>query len=198
MKKIAGLLLIILVLYTLLPAVVFSVCTNHEVRINGTSFYFYNGSKINLGNVTAITVEKQEKSIGLINNGDWSLVFSACTEESEFIGLKVSDNLKVVGFYQLKIVTDNPSTATVACTVQNVSLSGYGIDADNGSLITGGVVKASISDTAYINSTTFTGSNWSIDLYPCLTSGKYYTLHIILSNAGGTKAGEYSTSYLAG
>ncbi len=200
MKKAAEIIIAIIALYALLPTIALSACTtpSHEIRINGTSFYFYNGSKIAQGNATAITVENQEKAVGLISNGDWSLVFSGCTQESEFIGLKITDNSKVVGYDQIKIVTDNPSTAIISCTVQNVSLSGYAIDINDGSPLSGGNVKASVLDTTYINTTSFSGSNWSIDFYPCLVSGKIYTLDIVIANTGGTRTGEYLTSYLAG
>lgn len=164
------------------------------VHANGVALYYYTGERVN-GNVTVIPVENSaNKTNTNVTNGEWSLDFNMTTDDVQYLSFIIDDNEKI-GYNELKLDNDNPSTATLNCTTQNISLSGYSVGVDTGNTITSGNVKVSALDTKYINTTSFSGT-WSIDFYPCLISGKIYTLQILVSDNTG-KRGEILQKYPA-
>jgi hypothetical protein len=161
-------------------------------RVRGIALYYYTGQRVN-GNITIIPVESSEdKSISTVTNGEWSSDFYIYREDIQYITMIVDDNQKM-GYNELKL--NNPTTAALNCTTQNISLSGYSVDVNSGSPITSGNVKISVLDTDYTNTTTFSG-NWGINIHPCLISGKTYTLQILISDNTG-KRGEILQKYPA-
>lgn len=163
---------------------IFSYLVKASVVTKGTALYYYTGQRVD-GNVTAIPVENSaNKTNTTFTNGEWSIDFNK-TDHVQYLTFIIDDNEKI-GYIQVKLDNDNPSTATLNCTTQNISLSGYSVNVDNGNPITSGDVKASILDTDYTNTTSFSGT-WSIDFHPCLVSGKIYTLQILISDDSGNR-----------
>lgn len=160
----------------------------------GTALYYYTGERVD-GNVTVIPVENPEnKTNTTFTNGEWSLDFDMITSDVLYLTFIIDDNEKI-GYNQLKLDNNNPNTAALNCTTQNISLSGYSLDVNSGSPITSGNVRVSALDTDYTNTTSFSGT-WGIDFYPCLISGKIYTLQILVSDNTG-KRGEILQKYPA-
>lgn len=93
------------------------------------------------------------------------------------------------GYNEMKFTTS--SVATLNCTTQNISLSGYSLDV-SGSGTTSGNVRISVLGTDYTNTTTLIGETWSIDFHPCLISGQVYTLQILISDNTGRRGGNPS------
>jgi len=162
---------------------------------NGIALYYYTGERVN-GNVTVIPVENPENKINptAFTNGEWSVDFNMSTDDVLYLTYIIDDNEKI-GYTQLKLDNDNPSTAGLDCTTQNISLSGYSVDVDSGEPSTSGNVRVSVLDTDYMNTTSFSGT-WSIDFHPCLISGKIYTLQILISDNTGER-GEIIQKYPA-
>jgi hypothetical protein len=117
--------------------------------------------------------------------------FDMLSEGIEHLVFVVESNEKK-GYNHLKLPT--PSSAKLNCTTQNITLSGYSVDA-TGKPITSGNIRVSVLDTDYTYTTPFTGT-WSIDLHPCLISGQVYTLQILISDNTG-KRGEILQKYPA-
>lgn len=163
------------------------------VNVHGTALYYYNGNKVD-GDVTVIPVENPEnKTTTNFVNGEWSANFNMITNHVQYLTFIINDDGKI-GYSQVKLDNDNPRKIT-DCVVQNISLSGYAVDINSGNKINSGSVRLSVVDTIYTNITFFSG-DWSIDLHPCLFSGKIYTLHILISDNSG-KTGEMFESYPA-
>jgi hypothetical protein len=154
---------------------------------------YYSGERID-GNITAIPLENPEnKTTATITNGEWEINLNMKVEDVQNL-MFVVDSTNKKGYNQMKLPT--PSTIKPNCTTQNISISGYSVDASSGSSISTGNVRLSVLDTDYINTTTFTGGSWSIDLYPCLVSGQLYTIQIFVSDKTG-KRGEIFQKYPA-
>ena len=134
----------------------------------------------------------QNKTTVPVTNGEWEMNLSMKTEDVENL-MFVVENANKKGYNQLKLPVT--STAKLNCTTQNISLSGYSVDASSGTTITSGDVRVSVLDTDYTYTTSFTGT-WSIDLHPCLVSGEVYTLQILISDNTG-KRGEILQKYPA-
>jgi len=165
----------------------------YAAHVDGVSLMYYTGKKFN-GNVTIIPIENPEnKTTTSFTNGQWSIDFDMITEDVQYLTFIIDDNEKI-GYTQVKLNNDNPRKIG-GCSIQNISLSGYTVDVNNGNPITSGNVRASIVDTDYTNTTSFSGE-WNIDFHPCLISGKIYTLHILMSDNTG-KVGEMFQSYPA-
>jgi len=156
-----------------------------ETNAEGVALYYYSGERVN-GNVTVIPIENPENKTDptAFTNGEWSIDFNK-TDDVQYLTFIIDDNEKI-GYNQLKLDTDNPSTATFNCTTQNISVSGYSVDVNSGNPITSGDVKVSVLDTDYTNTTSFTRT-WSIDFHPCLVSGRIYTLQILISDGTGKR-----------
>jgi len=164
-----------------------------SVTVHGNALYYYSGDKVD-GNVTVIPVENPEKKTTTnFTNGEWSINFDMIKNDVQYLTFIINDDGKI-GYSQVTLNNDNPKKIT-NCVVQNISLSGYAVDISIGNQINSGNVRVSVVDTVYTNITSFSGS-WSIDLYPCLISGKIYTLHILVSDNSG-KTGEMFESYPA-
>jgi len=114
-------------------------------------------------------------------------------EDVEHLTFIVKSQEKI-GYNQMKLITT--SSVKVSCTTQNISVSGYSVDAGSGNSITSGNVRISVLGTDYTNTTAITGETWSIDFHPCLISGEVYTLQILISNNTG-KRGEILQKYPA-
>ncbi len=198
-KIFLGLSLIFLIgLVIIKPTRSVAGCVERNVTVNGTSSFFYNGTLVNTGIVNITGVEKQDRgSNGTISNGEWTIRFNACTDNIEFITVRISDNSNNIGFNQLKISPSNVSTNALTCTQQNVTLAGFAVNLTSGASLAGGVVRGSIHDTIYTNATTFTGDRWEVKLNSCLISGKIYTLSAFVSDTNNIVSGEYYTSYAA-
>jgi hypothetical protein len=163
-----------------------------KVTASGIALDYYTGQRIN-GNITAIPLENPEnKYTSTVTNGEWTMGFDMLSEGIEHL-MFVVESTEKKGYNQLKLPT--PSTAKLNCTTQNISLSGYSVDASSGSTIASGNVRVSILDTDYTYTAPFTGT-WSIDLHPCLISGQIYTLQILISDNTG-KRGEILQKYPA-
>jgi len=163
------------------------------VSVHGTSLDYYTGEKID-GKVTVIPVEDPaNKATVNFNNGQWLISFDMITEDVQYITF-ITDGNEKIGYTQLKLQNANPRKIST-CSMQDISLSGYGVDVNTGNQINSGNVRVSIVDTDYTNITSFAG-NWGIDLHPCLISGKVYTLHILISDNSG-RTGEMFESYPA-
>jgi len=163
-----------------------------NVRVHGVALDYYTGERIS-GNITAIPLENpQNKTSKSFTNGEWEMNLSMKTEDVENL-MFVVENANKKGYNQLKLPVT--STAKLNCTTQNISLSGYSVDATSGTTITSGDVRVSVLDTDYTYTTSFTGT-WSIDLHPCLVSGEVYTLQILISDNTG-KMGEILQKYPA-
>jgi len=165
----------------------------YAVHVDGVSLYYYTGEKVD-GNVTIVPVENSaNKTMANFTNGKWSIDFDMITEDVEYLTFIADDNVKI-GYTQIKLDNDNPAKVP-GCSIQNISLSGYAIDVNNGNPITSGNVRVSIVETGYMNTTSFYGE-WNIDFHPCLISGNIYTLYILISDNTG-KTGEMFQSYPA-
>jgi hypothetical protein len=163
-----------------------------NIQINGISLYYYTGERVN-GNVTVIPVETpDDKETSTVSNGEWSVGFNMDTENTQHYTVIIDDNQKI-GYNEIKV--DNPVTASLSCSAQDISLSGYSVDVNSGNSITSGNVKVSILDTDYTNTTTFSGI-WSIDIHPCLIPGNLYTVQVLISDSTG-KRGEFLQKYPA-
>jgi len=178
MNKKFTLLIIIIFLFLISPSV-------EAPHANGVALYYYTGERVN-GNVTVIPVENPENKTNpkAFTNGEWSIDFNK-TDDVQYLTLIIDDNEKI-GYNYIKLDNDNPSTATLNCSTQNISVSGYSVDVNSGDPITSGNVRISALDTDYTNTTSFTGT-WSIDFHPCLVSGKIYTLQILVSDNTGSR-----------
>ena len=184
---------LILTIVSFFLLVVFILYSVSAITVHGTALCYYNGGKVD-GNVTVIPVENPEnKTTTNFTNGEWSISFDMITKDVEYLTFIIDDNEKI-GYTQVKLDNDNPKKIT-DCVVQNISLSGYAVDVNTGNQINSGNVRVSVVDTDYTNVTFFSGA-WSIDLHPCLISGKIYTLHILVSDNSG-KTGEMFESYHA-
>jgi hypothetical protein len=165
----------------------------YAIHIDGTSLNYFTGENVN-GNLTIIPVENPEnKTKTSFTNGQWSVDFDMIIEDVEYLTFIVDNNEKI-GYIQVKLDNDNPKKIT-GCSYQNISVSGYSVDIDSGDSITSGNVKISILDTDYVNTASFSGE-WNIDFHPCLTSGKIYTIYILISDNTG-KNGEIFQTYPA-
>jgi hypothetical protein len=163
-----------------------------KVNASGIALDYYTGQRIN-GNITAIPLENPEnKKSAIVTNGEWSMSFDILAEDVEHLVFVVEDDQKK-GYNLMKLPT--PSSARLNCTTQNISLSGFSVDAGTGSVITSGSVKLSVLGTDYTNTTSFTGT-WNIGLHPCLIPGQVYTLQILVSDNTG-KRGEILQKYPA-
>jgi len=141
-----------------------------------------------------IPVENPEnKTTTNFTNGEWSVNFDMITDDVQYLTFIINDDEKI-GYSQVTLDNNNPKQIT-NCVVQNISLSGYAVDINTGNQINYGNVRVSVVDTIYTNITSFSGS-WSIDLHPCLISGKIYTLHILVSDNSG-RSGEMFENYPA-
>lgn len=163
------------------------------VNASGVALDYYTGQRIN-GNITAIPLENPEnKHTATVTNGEWSMGFDMLSEGVEHLVFVVESNEKK-GYNDLKL----PTTSSVGlnCTTQNISISGYSLDASSGSAVGSGNVKVSVLDTDYVYTTAFSGATWSIDLHPCLIPGQIYTLQILISDASGNR-GEMFQKYPA-
>jgi hypothetical protein len=118
--------------------------------------------------------------------------FDMLSEGIEHLMFVVESNEKK-GYNHLKLPT--PSSAKLNCTTQNISLSGYSVDASSGSSITSGNLRVSVLDTDYTYTASFAGT-WNVDLHPCLVSGQLYTIQILVSDNTG-KRGEILQKYPA-
>jgi len=164
-----------------------------SVTVQGTALYYYSGNKVD-GNVTVIPVENPgNKTTTNFTDGKWSVNFDMITDDVQSLTF-IIDNEGKIGYSQVKLDNDNPKEIT-GCVVQDISLSGYAVDIDTGNQINSGNVRVSVVDTVYTNITSFSGE-WSIDLHPCLISGKIYTLHILISDNSG-RTGEMFENYPA-
>lgn len=163
------------------------------VNASGIALDYYTGQRIN-GNITAIPLENPEnKHTATVTNGEWTMGFDMLSEGVENLIFVVDSNEKK-GYNELKLPTT--SSVKLNCTTQNISLSGYSVDASSGSSINSGNVRASVLDTDYTITNTFSGQTWSIDLHPCLISGQLYTIQILVSDSTG-KRGEILQKYPA-
>jgi len=163
-----------------------------NIQIRGIALYYYTGQRVN-GNVTVIPVESpNDKETSTVSNGEWSVDFRMDTENIQHFTVIIDDNQKI-GYNELKL--DNSVTASLSCSAQDISLSGYSVGLNSENSITSGNVKVSILYTDYTNTTTFSG-NWNIDLHPCLIPGKIYTLQVLISDNTG-KRGEMFQKYPA-
>jgi hypothetical protein len=164
----------------------------YTVNVAGVALNYFTGRRVN-GNITLIPLEDPEsKNTTAVVNGEWSMSLDMTAENVENL-MFVVEGGEEKGYNQMKLPT--PSSVKLNCTTQNISLSGYSVDVDSGSSITSGNVRASVLDTDYTYTTSFTGT-WSVDLHPCLVSGQIYTLQILVSDNTG-KRGEILQKYPA-
>ncbi len=162
-----------------------STTTTLPIHAKGIALYYYTGERIN-GNITFIPVETPEdKTSTDVTNGEWSLDSDFTAADVLHLTFIVDDDEKI-GYNELKLDNDNPSTARLNCSTQNISVSGYSVDVGSGNPITSGNVKISALDTDYTNTTSFSGT-WSIDFHPCLVSGRIYTIQILVSDNTGER-----------
>jgi len=162
------------------------------VTVHGTALYYFSGNEVD-GNVTVIPTENpKNKTTTNFTNGEWSVNFDMITDDVETLTFVINDDGKL-GYSQVKLDNRDPKKIT-DCAIQNISLSGYAVDVNAGNQISSGTVRIFVLGTAYTNVTSFTDT-WSIDLHPCLISGKIYTLHILVSDTG--KIGEMFYNYPA-
>jgi len=163
-----------------------------NVHVEGIALYYYTGGRAD-GTVTVIPVEDYANKVTeSFTNGQWSIDFYMETEDVQYLTFIIDDD-ENIGYNEFKL--NNDVTASLTCSVQNISLSGYSVDLISGDTITSGNVRVSALDTDYTNTTSFTGT-WSIDFHPCLIPGKIYTLQTLVSDNTG-KRGEIFQKYPA-
>jgi hypothetical protein len=171
---------------------IIKIATSPNLQISGIALYYYTGERVN-GNVTVIPVENSSnKATSLVTNGEWYVDFSIGSGNIQHYTVIIDDNQKI-GYNEIK--TSASAGSEPNCSTQYISLSGYSVDVNSGNSITSGNIRISVLDTDYTNTTTFSGT-WSVDLHPCLVSGKVYTLYILISDMTG-KRGEFFQKYPA-
>jgi len=171
----------------------FRVVIPKKMHAEGRAFNYYTGEKIN-GNVIVIPMGNIENKVNsTFSNGEWVIDFNV-DPDVQYLTFIIDDDEKI-GYTQIKLGVENPSTEKLNCTIQNISLSGYSVYANTGNPITSGKVRVSVQDTQYTNITSFSGT-WNIDFHPCLISGKIYILYVLISDDTG-KTGEIFQAYPA-
>lgn len=173
------------------------ICCGFTKRgnVSGIVLDFYTGERIN-GTITIIPVEDPEHTmIAEVVNGQWTIDFNMDVGEVEHLTFIVNDS-DSLGYTQLKLVNPNPAQ-TPSCTQQNISLKGYGIDVNTGQVLTDITLRITILETHYTTTSTISGPIGSIELNPCLVSGKLYTLEITVIDSSGNQRGKYYITYSA-
>ena len=163
-----------------------------NIIIHGNALYYYTGEKVN-GEITFIPLESSYSLTSPVYDGIWTLYVHTDLSNVSYFTLVVDDNEKK-GYSEVKIA--NPTVSTPSCSPKSIQLSGYSIDANDGTPVSSGTVKATILETGYTTFSTFSRS-WGIALTPCLVSGKVYTIQITITDDSGQKIGKFFQKYPA-
>lgn len=197
-----SLILIIILIFSLIFGITL-VQAALQITCNAGGPYLKNSVMIVIGNVTDTVGTTANVSVNITKDGSIKASRSTTSDSDGKYYVNFNEELSS-GNYSVNASATKGGTftssncsleiklteAATSCLIKTMTINGTAVYSNTGQVISSGTVSASVMDTNFKNSASFTNGRFSVALNMCLFSGRRYTLAVFVD--GGAERNSWS------